>query len=138
MPSSISMSWLYILIACNRVSYFLNFCQFDVVHAHKVTDLFLRFSKFKSGCVFLVCVWRGIIAIINSNGDSVSPRNIPLWIFVSAMIFLPAVNFTLQVFMVFSVKFMTSSNIFYILRQFIIQLCGTISYAFLYCNPGHS
>ena len=65
-----------------------------------------------------------IIAIINSNGDSASPWNIPLWIFASAQLFLPAVNSTLQVFMFFSIKFMSSSDILYILRQLIIQLCG--------------
>ena len=69
------------------------------------------------------------MAIMNSKGDSASPWKIPLWIFVSAKLFLPAVNSTLQVFMVFSMKFMT--YILYILRHFIIQLCGTMSYAFL-------
>ena len=34
--------------------------------------------------------------------------------------------------MVFSIKFMTSCDILYILRQIIIQLFGTISYAFFY------
>ena len=67
----------------------------------------------------------GIIAIINS--DSASPENIPLWIFASAKLFAPAVNSIQQVFMVFSIKFITSSDILYILRQFIIQLYGTIS-----------
>ena len=72
-----------------------------------------------------------IIAFINSNDDSASPWNIPLWIFTSAKLFPPAVNSTRQVFLVFSIKFMTSSDILYILRQFIIQLCGITSYAFL-------
>ena len=68
---------------------------------------------------------------MNSNGDRASPGKIGLWIFASAKLLPPAVNSTLQVFMVFSIKFMTSSDILYILRQFIIQLCGTISYGFL-------
>ena len=51
---------------------------------------------------------------MNSNGDSTSP----------------AINSTLQIFMIFSIKFMTSCDILYILRQSIIQLCETISYAF--------
>ena len=39
--------------------------------------------------------------------------------------------------MVFSMKFTISCDISYILRQFIIQLCGTISYSFIQClyNP---
>ena len=65
------------------------------------------------------------MAIMNSRGDSASPWKIPLWIFVSAKLFPPAVNSTLQFFMFFSMKFMISCDILYILRQFIIQLCGT-------------
>ena len=45
------------------------------------------------------------MAIMNSQGDSASPWKIPLWIFVSARLFPPAVNSTLQFFMVFSMKF---------------------------------
>ena len=71
------------------------------------------------------------MAIMNSKGDSASPWKMPLWIFVSAKLFPPAVNSTHQVFMVFLMKFMTSCDILYILRQFIIQLCRTISYALL-------
>ena len=65
---------------------------------------------------------------MNSKGDRASPWKIPLWIFVSAKILPPIINFTLQVFMVFSMKFMTSSDILYVLSLFIIQLYGTISY----------
>ena len=64
---------------------------------------------------------------MNSKGDSASPWKIPLWVFASAKLFPPAVNSTLQVYMVFSMKFMTSCDILYILKQFIIQLCGIIS-----------
>ena len=80
---------------------------------------------------FLSMWLSGIIAIINSNSDSASPWNITLWIFASVKLFPPHVNSTFQVFMVFSIKFMTSCDILYILWQFIIQLCGTISYSFL-------
>ena len=72
----------------------------------------------------------GIIAIIYKNGDSASPWNIPRWIFASAKLFRPAINSTLQAFIIFLIKLMSSSDILHILRQFIIQLCGTISYAF--------
>ena len=56
----------------------------------------------------------GIIAFINNNGDSASPWNICLWIFASAKLFPPTINSILQVFMVFSIKFMSSSDILYI------------------------
>ena len=51
-------------------------------------------------CIFFLCCW---VAIINSNGDSASPWNIPFLIFASEKLFPPAVNSTLQVFMVFSI-----------------------------------
>ena len=54
----------------------------------------------------------------------------PLWVFASAKLLLPAVNSTLRVFMVFSIMILTSCDILYVMRQFIIQLSGTISYAF--------
>ena len=57
------------------------------------------------------------MAIMNCKGDSASPWKIPLWIFASAKLFPPAVNSTLQFFMVFSMKFMTSCDILYILRH---------------------
>ena len=60
------------------------------------------------------------MTIMNSKGDSASPWKIPLWIFVSAKLFPPAINSTLQFFMVFSMKGMVSCDILYILWQFII------------------
>ena len=50
---------------------------------------------------FLSMWFSGIIAIMNGRGDSASPWKIPLWIFVSAKLFPPAVNSTLQFFMVY-------------------------------------
>ena len=60
--------------------------------------------------------------IRNSRGDSASPRKIPLWIFVSAKLFPPTVNSTLQFFMFFSMKFMISCETVYYpaLRNHII------------------
>ena len=82
--------------------------------------------------VHFLSIWLNvIIAITNSNDDSASPWNIPLWIYTFAKIFLPAFSFTLQFFMVSSMNLMTSSDILHILRNFIIQLCRTISIAFL-------
>ena len=60
---------------------------------------------------FLRMWFSGIMAIMNSKGDSASPWKMPLWIFVSAKFLPPAVRSTLQVFMVCSMKFMTSCDI---------------------------
>ena len=56
---------------------------------------------------FLSLWLSGFITITNSNGDSASSWNIPPWIFSSAKLLPPAVNYTLQVFTVFLIKFMT-------------------------------
>ena len=82
--------------------------------------------------VYFFSMWlSGIMTIMNSNNDRVSPWKIPLWIFASAKLLPPAVNSTFQVFMILSIKIMTSCDILYILRLFIIQLCGTISCLFV-------
>ena len=72
-----------------------------------------------------------IIDITNSNGDNALPWKILLWIFTSVKLFRHAVSPTLQFPMVFSINFMASLDIFYILRQSFIQLGGTISYSFV-------
>ena len=48
------ISWQFIITACIRVSIFLFLFwkQFDVVHVHKVVDLFLRFTEFVITCEF--------------------------------------------------------------------------------------
>ena len=52
--------------------------------------------------VYFLSMWlSGIMAIMNSNSDSASPWKIPLWSFASAKLFPPAVNFILQIFMVY-------------------------------------
>ena len=82
--------------------------------------------------VHFLSMWlSGIMEIMNSKGDRASPWKIPLWIFASANLLPPAVSSTLQVFIVLSMTFMTFSDILHIWGLFIIQLCGTISYAFL-------
>ena len=64
----------------------------------------------------MLSMWlSGIIAFTNSNGDSASPWNMPLWNFSSAKLFHPAVNSTQQIIMVFSIKIMTASDILRIL-----------------------
>ena len=79
---------------------------------------------------FLSLWLSGIFAITNSNSDSASLWKIPHWILTSAKPF-PPVSSTFQVFMIFSINCMASSNIFYILGLFIILLCRTISNEFL-------
>ena len=79
---------------------------------------------------FLSTWFSGIITITNSNGDNESVTKIPLKIFTSAKLFPPAVCSTLQFSMIFSINFMTSSDILYILRQSTTHLYETISYAF--------
>ena len=71
---------------------------------------------------FLSMWFSGIMAIMNSKGDSASPRKMPLWIFVSAKLLPPAVSSTLQVCMVFSMKFMTSCDSLYIFDSVLSSL----------------
>ena len=133
MPNSIPMSWLHILTACMRVS-----SSFSFFANNLMSSMYIRWLIFSCdllslyAAVHFLSMWfSGIMAIMNSKGDSASPLKMPLWIFVSAMLLPPAVSSTLQVFMVCSMKFMTSCDILYILRQCNIQLWGSISYAFL-------
>ena len=88
--------------------------------------------------VHFLNVWLSdIIAITNSNGDSTSPRKISLRILTSAKLFPPTINCTLQFSLVFSINFMTSSNILYILRRFIIQLVHRYIVCFSVVNSRH-
>ena len=73
----------------------------------------------------------GIIAITKSIGDSISHWKIPLWIFTSAL-FPPTVSSIFQFSMVFSMKFMTSPDILYTLRQSGIYGAEQYHMAFLY------
>ena len=107
---------------------FFIFLQIFWYHPCPLGDwFFLLSAKF----VPFLSMWlSGIMTIMNSRYDTASPRKISLWIFISAKLLPPAVSSTVQVFMVFSIKIMTSCDILYILRQCSIPLCGTISYAF--------
>ena len=61
-------------------------------------SFFLQFKMFASAWAFPKYLMSGIIAITNSNVDSASPSNIPLWIFISAKLFpllsIPLSNFS--------------------------------------------
>ena len=121
----IPISWLYILTVCIRSSISFSF---------SLNSLYIRGLIFSWNLLSLfppvhfLRMWLiGIITIINDNGDSESPWNMPLWIFTSVKFFPPAVNSTIQVAMVFSINCTIWSCILYFLRQSSIQLWGTIS-----------
>ena len=104
MPNSTPMSWLYILTACIRVSSSFSFFANSYMSSMYIRGLTFSYDLLSlyPAVHFLSMLLSGIISIINSNGDSVSPWNTH-WIFASAKLFPPAVNFTFQVFMVFSI-----------------------------------
>ena len=51
----------------------------------------------------------------------------PLWIFTSAKVFPPVVNFPFYFCMILVIKFKISCDIFYFFKHFIIQVCETKS-----------
>ena len=133
MANSIPISWLYILTAYIGV-----FNSFSFLENSFISSIYIRLSICSCdlwslySLVHFLSMWlSGIIAFTNSNGDNASSRKIPLWIFTSVKLFPPTVSSILQFCMVFSINFITSPDILSNLRQSIIQLCGTISYAFL-------
>ena len=65
--------------------------------------------------------WFFCVTLLNSKGDSATHWKIPLWIFIWANFLSHAVSSTLHVFMVFSIKFMTSCDILYIFNIIIIH-----------------
>ena len=119
MPNSIPMSWLNFVTVCIRVSNFFCFCFCQIVWYRRCTlsawtwDLLSLYEA-----VHFLGIWLSrTIVITNSNGVSAYLWNIPLWIFNYVKLFPVAINSTLQVIIVFSINFMTSSGILYILRQ---------------------
>ena len=133
MPSSVPMYRLYLLTVCIRFS-----SSFSYFANSLMLSMYIKWLTFSCDllslyrAVHFLSMWlSGIMAIKNIKGDRASLWKIPLWIFALANLLPPAVYSILQVFIFFSMKFMTSSDILYILRLFIIQSCGTISYAFL-------
>ena len=121
----------YIITACIWVS-----SSFSFFENILMSSMYIRWLIFSCDllslypAVHFLSMWlSGIIATINCNGDSASPWNIPVWIFASAKLLVLAVNSTFQVFMVFSMKFITSSD--------ICTFCGSLlsSFAGLYHMP---
>ena len=103
MPNSISMSWPYIQTVCIRVLRSFSFFEISLMSSMWIRWLiFSCYLLILYRAVHFLSVWSsGIMAIMNSNGDSASPWNIPLEIFASAKLLPPTVNSTQQVFMVF-------------------------------------
>ena len=115
-PNFLPISWLYILTANTLISSM--YIKWIIISCY-LLSLYPAVN-------FLSLWLSGIIAFINRNGDSAYLWNIPLLIFASASCsqsYSPG-------FHGFLIKFMTS-DILYMLMQFIIQLCRTISHAFL-------
>ena len=125
MPNSIPMSWLYSLAACIRASSSSPFLANSLM-----SSIYIKWLIFSCDLhslyptVHFLSKWlSSIMVIMNSKGDRTSPWKIRLWIFASVKLLPPAVNSTLQVFMVFLIKFMTS---YYILCEFfslVYQKC---------------
>ena len=85
MPNSIPLFWVYILSFCIKV-----FSSFSFLANTLMSSMYIRWLIFSSDLLcFYPRMWlSGIIAIINSNGDSTSSMNIPHWIIASAKFFL--------------------------------------------------
>ena len=110
-------------------------CQIQSLYRHCVSSLpvlgfpnlfrFCRFVFSNFSCDlwnfylpehFLSIVLRGIISITNSNCDSASSWEIPVWVFTSAKLFF--LQLSIQMFkfsILFSINFMTSPDILFIL-----------------------
>ena len=91
-----------------------------------VDFIFLWFDIFVAPCASSEYVIEQNHCYYNGKGESASSKNI--WISTSVKVFPPVVNSTLQFFMVSSINFMTLSDILNILRQSVIQFCGTMYY----------
>ena len=127
MPNSILISWLYILTDSIRVSNTFSFLANSLTLSLYIKwfGLFLGFTEFVSGCDWVASsLLETVMVIVNLSGICLSGS--------FAKLFLPAFNSSLQVSMVFSINFITSSSILYILRQCDIQLWGP--YYYYYSN----
>ena len=130
----IPMYSLYILTACIRISIFF----FSFLVNSLISFIYIKWLIFSCDLVslyrpvhFLSMWFSGIIAITNSNDDSASLWKIAFWILTSTKFFPSSCQFYFQVFHDFLNKFYDSVGILYSLILSFIQLCGTISHAFL-------
>ena len=135
LSNRIAIYWLYILSVC--ISVFNSFLffgkQFDVVHVFQVLIFSCDLMSLYPAVHFLMMWVSVIMAITKTNGNSASPSNMPLFIFISAKLFPPTVNSTFQVCMFFSINCTTWRGIdptksysLYFSRQCIIHLCPYI------------
>ena len=138
MPNSIPTCWLYILTGCVRVCNSLSFFENSLISSMNV--MWLIFSctlvSFYPTVHYLIMFLSDIIAFINSNGCIAYPWNISLWIFSLANFFSPPVNSTFQVFMVYSINFMTSSDILFIWGSLLSNFA--IPYHMYFCSQAVS
>ena len=102
MPNSIAMSWLYIFTACIRV-----FSSFSFLANSLMLSMYIRWLIFLCDllslylAVIFLSMWLWHHHNYDSNSDSASPWNMPLWTFASAKLFPPSINSTFQVLMGF-------------------------------------
>ena len=110
MPKSITIFWLYIFTACFLFFYSFLFFANSLMLSQDIRWMIFSCDLLSLYTVehFLSMMLSGILPIMNSNNDSTSPWNISFWMFASAKPFRPAVNSTLQVFIVFFRVFYTS------------------------------
>ena len=137
MPNSIPISRLYILTVCIRV-----FNSFLFFGKSLMSPMYIK--RLIYSCYLLslypaehfLKMWLShIMAITNINGDTASPWNTFLWIFTSVNLFLPAINSTFQVCMVFSINCTTWSGILYIFG--LCSFLGTFLWgSFWIIHPG--
>ena len=73
MPNSIPMTWLYILTESIKVYNSFSFLANSLMSSMYIRWLFCNLLSFYPDVHFLSMWLSGIIAIINSNGDSASP-----------------------------------------------------------------
>ena len=129
---SICPAWLHILNVCIRV-----FISFSFMANSLMSSLYIRwlilscdFLSLYPAVHFLSMWLSGIIRIINSIGDSVSPWNISLWNFASTKLFPPAVDSTPEVVYDIVWYFVHLEAVYYpALQDYIICL--------LIVNPRH-
>ena len=127
MPNSILISWLYNLICCIRLSNSFSFLTKSLMPLMYIKWLFIYCDLLALyPAVHFLKKWSsGIMVITDSNGDSASPWNMPLW------------NPTHQVYMVFSINFMSWLGILYIFDSVLSSFGGPYRKIFI-VNPRHS
>ena len=119
LPSNVIFRFLLLawrIFLCQIPSLCPDWYNFTVCFRDKIIFLFFANSLISSMYIrwlIISCDFCILLCISRVCDDFSSPWNISLWIFASAKFSPLAINSTLQVFMVFSIKIMTSSDILY-------------------------